>query len=396
MQKAAIHSHLATAETQQSLRAALQDRRLSHLKVGEYGGGIAAAVDQYAEAETPALLIVEAPKSLSVEGLLAHLGQLANRCSPQTAVLVIGWLNDVGLYRTLIDMGVADYFVQPTPPEALIPILHRLTAGDTNQPKGKVTVFLGAVGGAGVSTLAFEHAQALGQRAPDGVWLLDLDLAHGTQDLLADRPGREAVRTSIQSPQRLDAGSLARLAESSGPVRLLSAGGTLASSDLDPAMVQTLVGQLAQTAENLVIDLPHLWLPWTQAVLKQADRVVLVTRPTLAGFRNARNLIAALAGLRPFDPHPLLILNQIAPRQAAQPFMKDLIKGLAPLTPALIADCAPALEKAQAAGKPLVVAAPSASISKAAQALCGAGATKATSKPGLLAGLLRRLPGRAG
>ncbi|MDR6103835.1 Flp pilus assembly CpaE family ATPase [Agrobacterium larrymoorei] len=57
--------------------------------------------------------------------------------------------------------------------------------------------------------------------------------------------------------------------------------------------------------------MPHVWSDWTQAVLAEADEVVITAVPDLANLRNTKNLLDALKKLRPNDKVPHLLLNQV-------------------------------------------------------------------------------------
>ena len=66
-----------------------------------------------------------------------------------------------------------------------------------------------------------------------------------------------------------------------------------------------------RSAPMTVLDLPHIWENWSQAVLKEVDDVVVTATPDLANLRNTKNLIDTLSKLRPNDKPPRLVLNQV-------------------------------------------------------------------------------------
>jgi pilus assembly protein CpaE len=71
-----------------------------------------------------------------------------------------------------------------------------------------------------------------------------------------------------------------------------------------------MIDVIRRTVPVVVIDLPSTWMPWTRAVVGQADEVVVVATPELASLRNAKNIIDLLKASRPNDRPPLLLLNQ--------------------------------------------------------------------------------------
>src|SRR5690606_20935537 len=93
------------------VEAAAADRRMARAHVKVQTGGIVAAAEFYQGAATPNLIVVES--RLSRERLDAELERLATVCDPGTKVVVIGHVNDVDLYRSLIQRGVSEYMVAP-------------------------------------------------------------------------------------------------------------------------------------------------------------------------------------------------------------------------------------------------------------------------------------------
>ena len=104
--RVSVQAFCETVETAAAVQAAGEDRRLgkAHLKIQM--GGMAAAIEAYRTAPTPNVIILE------TEGrndILTGLDQLATVCDAGTRVVVIGRVNDVGLYRELVRRGVSDY-----------------------------------------------------------------------------------------------------------------------------------------------------------------------------------------------------------------------------------------------------------------------------------------------
>jgi pilus assembly protein CpaE len=92
-----IHAFCEFPDTGAALQRAAADRRLSKAHLQVQLGGIAAAVEHYTGQVTPNLLIVET--RLTGEDALRELDSLAEVCDAATKVIVVGRVNDVGLYR---------------------------------------------------------------------------------------------------------------------------------------------------------------------------------------------------------------------------------------------------------------------------------------------------------
>src|SRR5438046_9657215 len=108
--RVSVQAFCETVETAAAVQSAGEDRRLgkAHLKIQM--GGMAAATEAYRSAPTPNVIILE------TEGrneILVGLDQLATVCDSGTRVIVIGRINDVGLYRELVRRGVSDSVIVP-------------------------------------------------------------------------------------------------------------------------------------------------------------------------------------------------------------------------------------------------------------------------------------------
>ncbi len=91
---------------------------------------------------------------------LGDMKRVANIAEPGTRIIVAGDRNDVGLFRDLMELGVADYLLKPLTPAMLRRSLHfgALASEPARAPRaGKTIAVAGARGGAGTTTLGF-HA----------------------------------------------------------------------------------------------------------------------------------------------------------------------------------------------------------------------------------------------
>jgi len=108
--RVSVQAFCETVETAAAVQSAGEDRRLgkAHLKIQM--GGMAAAIEAYRSAPTPNVIILETEDR---NNILTGLDQLATVCDSGTRVIVIGRINDVGLYRELVRRGVSDYVIAP-------------------------------------------------------------------------------------------------------------------------------------------------------------------------------------------------------------------------------------------------------------------------------------------
>lgn len=309
-----IHAFCETPQTTALLERAAIDRRLSKAHLTMHMGGVAKAVDHFQSTPTPNLIIVE-----TLEGgpaLFAQLGELAQVCDPSTKVVIIGRVNDIGLYRELIRQGVSDYLVQPRSPLQIIRSIASLYVDPSAPPIGRTIAFVGARGGVGSSTLAHNVAWCAAEEHESDTVILDLDLPFGTASLDFEQDPTSGLIEALTSPERLDDVLLDRLLQKhTERLSLFTAPNLLDRDyDLDDQAFETVIDVVRGAAPTIVIDVPHMWTSWSKRVLQTADEIVITAAPDLASFRNTKNLVDVISASRPNDAPPTLVLNQFDPK----------------------------------------------------------------------------------
>lgn len=300
-----------TEETALALKAAFGDRRMSRAHCSGHMGGIATAVDTYASATTPALIIVE--NQADRTGLLEDLARLAEICDPKTKVVVIGHVNDVTLYRELISQGVSEYVVAPIDPVEVVDCALRLFGDPKATPLGRIYAFVGAKGGVGSSTVAHNVGWTISEELDEDVVITDLDLAFGTAGLNFNQDTPQGIVEALSAPERVDDVLIERLlTKCNDHLSLLAAPGSVEREfDLESDALETILGVVRHNVPCVIVDVPNIWTHWTKETLKQADELVITATPDLACLRNTKNLVDFLKNARPNDPPPKVVLNQV-------------------------------------------------------------------------------------
>ncbi|MEI6558169.1 MAG: cellulose synthase operon protein YhjQ/BcsQ [Rhodospirillaceae bacterium] len=371
MLRQTVHAFVSSAAADALIGRAFADRRLLKLELTRLAGGPSEARARYASEPSPPLLILEA--RASPERLLAELEALAEVCIAGTNLIVLGAVNDVGLYRELIRRGVADYLVLPADPVALIEAALTLCRDAGRYAGGQVFAFIGARGGCGSSTLAGNVAWGLARRGDADVVLLDLDLAFGGADLAFNLEAGHGVQAVLADPERIDDQFLGRFTAKYGErLHLLPTAATLEPEILvTAAALDEALTALRRQARFIVLDLPRCWTDWLRQTLHTADQVVVTALPDLVSVRNGRNLIDFLAARRRLDQPPLLALNRVGAARRGEIGVKDFAEtiGLAPTV--VIAEDGPGFSQAAAAGRMLEEASPRARAIEAIRQLSG-------------------------
>lgn len=308
--RVSIDAFALTPEVADVLKAVRDDRVFAKSRVTVYPGGLAAAAGHYADKPTPQVVVVE--DEGDAQGLLDRLARLAEVCEPGTRVVVVGGLNDIALYRTLIGQGVSDYLLRPVAARQVKAALSAIFDDPAATARGKVTAFWGVRGGTGASTLAQNCAWAMGRALREDVIYIDLDVAFGTSVLAFNLDAKQNVLTALSHPDRLDQTLLERFLVAYGDTLqvLASPGDPRLAGPVEVDAVDTLLELASRMAPAVVVDLPHLWTGWTEHVLGAADEVVLVATPDLCCLRDAKTMLDLLGPKRGEGGGARLVLNR--------------------------------------------------------------------------------------
>lgn len=306
-----VHAFCESESLQRVMERCSNDRRMSKVSLRITSGGTAAAANMFASAPTPNLIILETKANTA--NLLAELAPLAAVCDPTTKVVVVGYFNDIGLYRELIRNGISEYIVQPVAMPDIMTAMAAIFVDPEAEPLGRSIAFIGSKGGTGSSTIAHNCAFGISNLFSTETILADLDLPYGTANIDFDQDPAQGIAEAVFAPDRLDEVFLDRLlTKCSSHLSLLAAPSLLDRAyDFEGQAFQPVLDVLQRSAPISVLDVPHAWSEWTRSVLSSVDEVVICAVPDLANLRNAKNMLDALRKMRPNDKGPHLILNQV-------------------------------------------------------------------------------------
>jgi pilus assembly protein CpaE len=284
-------------------------------------GGIEAAGDHVAALGSPGLLVVDITES---KAPLHAVDALANVCTGDTRVIAIGTQNDVALYRGLRTLGVADYVVKPLDEKALaVAIDLALGAGALPrvepgaQARADVIAFLGARGGSGTTAIAIACAHLLASTHQRRVIFVDLDLQAGSSGLDLDVDASPGLAELVSAPDRIDT-ALVEAAMRRHPLgfRMLSAEEPLDRPiRVPPDAVQALLAAVSFSADAIVVDMPRRLDRAGRALLRTAERVVIVSPMSLVGMRDSQRLSGFITGVRA-GQRPMVVANRIGETRA--------------------------------------------------------------------------------
>lgn len=306
-----IHAFCEDQSTAGVIQALAGDRRFSKAHIDVQMGGVHAAIQVYHQQKTPDVLIVETGKPR--EQVMAELSGLAQVCEPTTKVIVIGRVNDVILYRDLIQAGVSEYMVAPINELHVIELVANLFSDPEAAPVGRVAAFVGSKGGVGSSTIAHNIGWYVSKKFDTETVIADLDLAFGTAGLNFNNNSMQGIAEALKEPERIDSVLIDRLlSKCTDKLSLLLAPGTVDREvKIEKDALETILDVVRKNVPFVIADIPNVWAPWSKHTLAQADDVIIVATPELASLRNAKNLVDHLKNSRKNDSDPILVLNQV-------------------------------------------------------------------------------------
>ena len=209
-------------------------------------------------------------------------------------LVVLGTVNDVGLFRDLLSAGATDYLVKPSTREALAAVLERTATalGTTPDGLGQVIVFIGSRGGVGATTSAVSCAWLMATERRERVALVDLDLHFGTVALKLDLDPGSGLCEALEQPSRIDSLFIERaMIKVTDNLRVLAAEASAAQHlAVDAGAVDMLLHELRRKFVRIVVDLPRGAGPIQRVVLAAASQVVVFCERSLAGLRDTIRL----------------------------------------------------------------------------------------------------------
>ncbi|HYH37545.1 MAG TPA: AAA family ATPase [Azospirillum sp.] len=377
-----LYAYLGDAASDAAVRRAAEDWAGS---VEVRRGDVRTATRDLQKERSPDVLLVDIA---GIELAVSALENLAAVCEPNVRVIAVGEANDIGLYRQLRQLGVAEYLFKPLKAD-LVAAAVTGEAEPAAAPgrRGNLIAVFGARGGVGTSTLAVNLAAYLADVERRRVALVDLDVHAGTAAFLLNLPPGRGLREALESPERVDEVFLSRALHAASE-RL----DVLACEEPMSERVETrtdallgLIDKLQRRYHYVVVDVPRALAPSGRAVIDRAGLRLLICDGSLAAARDVVRLRAAFDGI---GHKTLTVLNRKgAPGELAA---ADLRKALGGAPDHAVAWQPKPLAQAAALGRIAVqdCRAFRASVAGLAQAVTGRAATRP--------GLVRRLLGRWG
>lgn len=221
-----------------------------------------------------------------------HLQQIAAQVP---VILLMDMVDGVDGARLALRTHAADLLQKPVSPEAVRDAIKDALARQ-GRPPADVTAVVGAVGGAGTTSLAITLADQIsgGLAKPADTVLMDLDPVTAGVGLQLEAIARHDISNDPEEVQRIDSAYLQSMTRSVRDFTVLSPPPVDLNDRTHWPFCLRALDVLERDFANLVLDVPH-FIPTDQLqVLAASNRIFVVTLPTLPAMKLAGKRVQAL------------------------------------------------------------------------------------------------------
>ena len=250
---------------------------------------------------------------------LESLQRVMRRLEGAMPVIVVGQEFDPATARVMMQLRISDFLVKPISTADLVrSCVRALKGSEAAASESQVLTFMPVAGGVGNTTIALETAFLLHNSAVRGAstCVVDLNFQQGVCAEYLDLEPRFDITEIENQPERLDRRLLdVMLSKHESGLSVLAAPvqpTEMRSFNAD--VVIRMLDLVSAYFDNVVIDMPRTWFPWTEAVLLGSDRLFLVTEMTVPCLRHTQRLIKAIDQAVGKQIKPQVIANRFEKR----------------------------------------------------------------------------------
>ncbi len=248
------------------------------------------------------------------------LQRITRRLEGRTPIVVVTQEFSAAAVRILVQLQVADFLVKPITTADLVRSCIRALQGPGRDENTELQIytFMPAAGGVGTTTLALQTAFQLHHSVTRGAstCVVDLNFQQGACAEYLDLEPRFDITEIENQPERLDrqlldvmlskhASGLCVLAAPAKPSELRS---------FNTDVVVRMLDLVSAYFDNVVIDMPRTWFPWTETVVLGSNKLYIVAEMTVPCLRHAQRLIQAIYETAGKEVKPNVILNRFEQR----------------------------------------------------------------------------------
>jgi pilus assembly protein CpaE len=300
---------VADRKTEQVLKSFVLEQAMPHAHVAI--GGVDDAIAFLLKIErSPLFLLIDLHDSVMP---LSDLGRLAEVCEPSVQVVALGERNDVGLFRSLLKLGVRDYLVKPLTVELLKRTVST-TEGKINPVvlarAGKMIAFVGSRGGVGVTTIGLNLARHLAEDTHRRVAYVDLNVYGGAVNSMLGIQSNNGLTDVLQNVHRLDPQYVERTLVAKGS-RLFVLSAELdysAPRPFNAGALGRVLELLCESFHYVMLDVGNRTDPLAGEAFDRASRAYVIADRSVHSTRETLRLLRYIED-RDNNPAASLLLN---------------------------------------------------------------------------------------
>jgi len=236
---------------------------------------------------------------------------------PSIQQIAIARMEDPAHLRLALELRMADLVTAPFA-ENLTNAIDRVSKHLALHPNkldaaGKLYAFLPAKGGVGASTLAANISWALAARPNSSVLLADLDCHCGVTDFIFNTEHEFTISDAVAKGLELDEEYWQRLVTRVGNVDLLLSSKRILDDKISGREFSPILDFARRIYSSVNIDLASTIDELSVTVMRDADKVFVVTTPDLISLRISRNKARVMRELGIADK-AVLVVNRTEKR----------------------------------------------------------------------------------
>jgi len=238
---------------------------------------------------TPDVIVVDVRTD---RRLLSSISSIKRRYPSMGVAIVVPSL-DPELMLEAMRAGVTECVSEPLTQGALEAAISRVMMQRAAPVEGRVFAVIGAKGGVGATTIAVNTAEAIAQAVGDAL-LIDLHVETGDTAVFLGAEPKFSIVEALENTHRLDEAFFRGLVvHTKSGLDLLASSGRIASSQLDPQRVRTLIDFAVRYYRAVVLDVPRE-NPAALDALETASKIFVVVNHELPTLRSGYRLVARL------------------------------------------------------------------------------------------------------
>lgn len=248
------------------------------------------------------------------------LQRIMRRLDGRAPVVVVTQEFNAAAVRILVQLHVADFLVKPISTADLVRSCVRALHGPgrAENADSQIYTFMPAAGGVGATTLALQTAWQLHHSISRSAstCIVDLNFQQGACAEYLDLEPLFDITEIENQPERLDRQLLdVMLSKHESGLCLLAAPTQPAEMrSFNTDVVLRMLDLVSAYFDNVVIDLPRTWFPWTQTVLLGSNKLYIVAEMTVPCLRHTQRLIKAIQETVGKEVEPQVIVNRFEQR----------------------------------------------------------------------------------